>query len=357
LRYSVSGNVATEAEQYAYLVEPAHGTPIGDGSSLSELVALPDGQLLAMERSDAAGETLVRVFLVSTDGATDVSQGALGSGLIGQTYTPVSKRLLFSDASLGKFEGIALGPTLPGGELALLGVEDASGTTAVIRSFVLAGDFSADPCAGLGGDADADGVCGSTDNCPALANADQADADGDLIGDACDACAADPANDADADGVCGNVDNCPALANADQADGDGDLVGDVCDNCTAVSNPRVAADFVATNPWATLTGGQRDDDRDGYGNRCDGKFPGVAGTLVGAGDLAQFRASNGKNRTGDTCGTAGTRPCAIFDLDETGTVIGAGDLARFRQLNGKAAGPKCATCPLVCEAGASGSCQ
>lgn len=77
----------------------------------------------------------------------------------------------------------------------------------------------------------------------------------------------------DADGF----DNCPLTANADQADGDGDGVGNVCDNCSAVVN----AD-------------QRDTNGDGYGNLCDGnintldlniykslhrKPPGPAGTV------------------------------------------------------------------------------
>jgi hypothetical protein len=78
--------------------------------------------------------------------------------------------------------------------------------------------------------------------------------------------------------------------------------------------------------------------------------------LVNASDLVQYRASNGKNRTGDTCGTTGTRPCAIFDLDEANLIIGAADLARFRQLNGKVIGPKCPACPLTCEAGTTGTC-
>jgi hypothetical protein len=43
-----------------------------------------------------------------------------------------------------------------------------------------------DPCAALGGDTDSDGVCDDNDNCAAVANPDQADADGDGIGDACD---------------------------------------------------------------------------------------------------------------------------------------------------------------------------
>ena len=164
----------------------------------------------------------------------------------------------------------------------------------------------------------------------------QSNGDGDLFGDACDDCA--------------------SIANDDQADADADGAGNVCDNCTSMANPRVAAGFLASNSWATLTGGQRDDDHDGYGNKCDAKFPGVAGLLVGNPDLIQFRSSSGKNRAVDSCGTTGTRPCAIFDLDEVGTLNGPGDLNQFRLLNGKAPGPKCTACPLACAAGTAGTC-
>jgi hypothetical protein len=68
------------------------------------------------------------------------------------------------------------------------------------------------------------------DNCPAVKNPEQTDADADELGDACD--------------------NCPAIVNVDQADQDGDTVGDVCDNC-ALPN---------TN--------QLDADRDGIGDVC-----------------------------------------------------------------------------------------
>jgi hypothetical protein len=165
--------------------------------------------------------------------------------------------------------------------------------------------------------------------------------------------------DADGDGIPDAADNCPTVVNPDQPDADADGVGDACDNCVDIANPRVtpdAATFLAANPWATLTGGQRDDDHDGFGNKCDADFTPAAGALVGSGDLAQFRASSGKNRTGDTCGTSGSLPCAIFDLDEASTLIGSGDLAQFRLLSGKAAGPKCPTCPLACAAGTAGSC-
>jgi len=161
--------------------------------------------------------------------------------------------------------------------------------------------------------------------------------------------------DGDGDGVLDQIDVCPTVPD-NQADLDGDGVGDACDNCLNVANPRVAPDFLTLNPWATLTGGQRDDDHDGFGNKCDAKFPGVGGTLVSPADFTQFRASNGKNRANDNCGTTGTRPCAIFDLDETGTLIAPGDLTRFRLLNGKVPGPKCAACPLPCAAGTAGTC-
>jgi thrombospondin type 3 repeat protein len=160
--------------------------------------------------------------------------------------------------------------------------------------------------------------------------------------------------DVDGDGILDSADNCPTVSNPTQSDFDGDGVGDACDNCVNVANPRVAAGFLTTNPWATLTGGQRDDDHDGFGNKCDAKF--TTGPLVNSADLTQFRTANGKNRTGDTCGTSGTRPCAIFDLDESGLLINSSDLSQFRLLNGKAPGPKCPTCPLTCTAGTTGTC-
>jgi YVTN family beta-propeller protein len=75
----------------------------------------------------------------------------------------------------------------------------------------------------MGIDRDEDTVLDGLDNCPAVANADQADANNNGIGNACEHLA-----DTDNDGVNNAVDNCPLIANPDQADSDGNGRGDVC---------------------------------------------------------------------------------------------------------------------------------
>jgi hypothetical protein len=65
------------------------------------------------------------------------------------------------------------------------------------------------------------------DNCPGVFNADQTDADGDGLGNACD-------TDDDNDGVPDEEDNCFIAYNPDQTDTDGDGVGDACDTSPAV---------------------------------------------------------------------------------------------------------------------------
>jgi cytosine/adenosine deaminase-related metal-dependent hydrolase len=105
-------------------------------------------------------------------------------------------------------------------------------------------------------DKDGDGVEDSKDNCPTIFNPirpmdgdTQADGDADGIGDACDKCPLEAgetckqpsADDLDDDGVPNGLDNCPELANPDQADDDKDGKGNACDlACPTTPNPGQA---------------------------------------------------------------------------------------------------------------------
>ncbi|MDH3999412.1 MAG: putative Ig domain-containing protein, partial [Desulfuromonadales bacterium] len=65
----------------------------------------------------------------------------------------------------------------------------------------------------------------------------QPDNDLDGMPDICDPCPNDRFNDVDADGVCGSADNCPNLSNPDQTDTDGDGFGDACQPPPTTNTP------------------------------------------------------------------------------------------------------------------------
>ena len=65
-----------------------------------------------------------------------------------------------------------------------------------------------------------------------MSNTDQADDDGDGIGEVCDNCP----GVANVLLCCFVQDNCQYVSNTDQADDDGDGIAEVCDNCPGVAN-------------------------------------------------------------------------------------------------------------------------
>ncbi len=129
-------------------------------------------------------------------------------------------------------------------------------------------------------DADHDGVLDSVDNCKGTPNPDQADTDGDGIGDACDplscplgmeqtnrdidhdgiddgcdSCLRGPPIDEDGDGVDDACDDCPGIADPGQLDADHDQIGDACDLSVTTKQLRLFFDGFSSGDQSWLDPG------------------------------------------------------------------------------------------------------
>ncbi|MDQ5927635.1 MAG: hypothetical protein QG633_73 [Patescibacteria group bacterium] len=116
-------------------------------------------------------------------------------------------------------------------------------------------------------DTDGDTIADDVDNCVDVSNEDQADADENGVGDACDEPApevqgasisapkksdsseddADDNGDLDEDGVADESDNCPITPNGDQTDEDENDIGDACEDLAQgpdLGKSRVASFFI-----------------------------------------------------------------------------------------------------------------
>ncbi|MEM1181980.1 MAG: thrombospondin type 3 repeat-containing protein [Acidobacteriota bacterium] len=277
-----SGNAGVFARRLA-----ADGSLAGDRIRVSpsasgdqeapDVTALPGGGFLVVYEDQQF--TDLRAQLYEADGSVGI--GGVSGALVGE-----SPFLVNEDTS-----ATATAPAV---------AVDGDGTFFVVWSDSKV-DGSGAGIAGrlFGTDVDADNLAGAVDNCPLVANADQADADNDQVGDPCDQCAgSDDRIDADSDGTpdgcdtCTDTDsdgagdpgfadntcttdNCPDDPNADQADADSDGTGDVCDTCTDTAGDGAGDPGFADNTCTTdncpndANADQADADLDGTGDVCD----------------------------------------------------------------------------------------
>ena len=180
-----------------------------------------------------------------------------------------------------------------------------------------------------GADDDGDGVPDATDNCPALANTDQANADGDGSGNLCD-------EDDDNDSVLDGADNCPTAANQDQGNSDGDGQGDACD----LDDDGDGVPDGADNCPALANSDQRDDDLDGLGRACDPSDVGTAPPPMRIGGASTSNSSFAPGSASTPLrGRAAAKRGTVFSfrLDNAGTVR----IAIQRAAPGRRSGGRC----------------
>jgi len=127
--------------QWGYITDEISGDIFGtaagrdiERNGVVDLAVLPDGELLAMERmlgGDGLGAPIFRIRIYELD-LTAADDTTLEANLVLGSFVPVSKTLRWEGvfpalAAQRNFEGLAVGPTLDGGQRALLLVADDAG--------------------------------------------------------------------------------------------------------------------------------------------------------------------------------------------------------------------------------------
>jgi hypothetical protein len=152
---------------FAYLADAIHAGSGGsnDRSGVADLVVLPDGSLLTLERSAAIAFPVFRsrIYEVDWAAATDISSGGFADGLIGESYVPADKSLLWSGQAgtfiNGNLEGLTLGPRLANGKWPLVGVIDNDGSG---DNLIVSFELASTSCA-MTGDYTCDGIVDTDD--------------------------------------------------------------------------------------------------------------------------------------------------------------------------------------------------
>jgi len=133
--------------QFAYPLDaiPAEPGPGKDAENgVSEILAMPDGELLVLERAtvqsaDGVHTNYVRLYASDAREASDVKSLP---GLAGAHYTPARKRLLLDFGTLGlpridNLEAMSFGPRLPNGHATLVFASDDNFGKGQVTQFLL----------------------------------------------------------------------------------------------------------------------------------------------------------------------------------------------------------------------------
>lgn len=283
------------ADSWTPLASWATAYPGGDGHSSATYGGNGKGYFVAAQWSPPAQADDIFVF----DAAT-----GQGTWHTNKLPIPVAGAAL---ASVNGYVYVLGGHTVTGAPTDAIQIYDPATDTATVSSLTLPSPAAGQSAGGIGDcllyhfgrdqtyidhanicqqacvgpDQDCDGVADPNDNCDDVSNPDQADSDGDGIGNACDSSPGCnlTAPDYDCDGTPNASDNCENVYNPDQADTDGDGIGNACDSAPGCNPPTIDSDCdgVANpndNCDDTANPDQTDTDGDGVGNACEPVSPG-----------------------------------------------------------------------------------
>ncbi|HLF16973.1 MAG TPA: Calx-beta domain-containing protein [Candidatus Thermoplasmatota archaeon] len=299
LRYEAAGLAAGFAQAgspatFTYTIT-GNNVPVAENDFFLVSKTLPTALNVLQNDRDADGETLTldAPSLVTSGVPASMGTVAIVNGQL--TFTPAATPTGSGTFTYKASDGTALGNA---GSVTLLLLEDRDG----------------------------DGRPDVSDNCPGAVNANQADDDGDGLGNVCDAALQDgPQGDLDGDGKKNFEDNCRNAANASQLDSDGDGLGDACDAVAYPDSDGDGAGDPVDNCLGTPNDNQADLDADGAGDVCDedrdgdGSLNGVDGFPDDADELADSDR-DGLGDNGDNCPGASNAAQSDADGDDVGDV-------------------------------------